>query len=98
VVSIGYGGTDAEALGASAVAIAPVDRDGAEELLRSVSGPPPGTQGHADLLTALLALCRLAAEHPEIASVDLNPIIASPEAAIAVDALVVTTERTISAR
>jgi hypothetical protein len=63
-----------------------------------VSGPPTGTQGHADLIVALGALSRLAAEHPEIASVDINPIIASAEAAIAVDALVVTTERTISAR
>jgi acetate---CoA ligase (ADP-forming) len=98
VVSIGHGGTDAEALGASGVAVAPLARDGAEDLLRSVSGPPAGTQGHADLIVALGALSRLATEHPEIASVDINPIIASAEAAIAVDALVVTTERTISAR
>lgn len=98
VVSIGQGGAEAEALGASAVAIAPVDRDGAEELVRSLSGPPPGTPGHADLVVALRALSRVAAEHPEIASVDINPIIASAESAIAVDALVVTTERSISAR
>ncbi|HEY3771957.1 MAG TPA: acetate--CoA ligase family protein [Solirubrobacteraceae bacterium] len=98
VVSIGRGGSDTEALGASAVAIAPLDRDGVEELLRSVSGPPPGTQGHADLIVALRALSRLAAEHPQIASVDINPIIATAESAVAVDALVVTTERTISAR
>lgn len=99
VVSIGQGGIDAEALGISAVALAPLDRDGAEELLRSVSGPPPGSQGHADLIAALRALSRLAVEHPEIASVDINPIIATAEAAIAVDALVVTTmQRSISAR
>jgi acetate---CoA ligase (ADP-forming) len=98
VVSIGRGGTDAEALGASAVAVAPLDRDGIEELLRSVSGPPPGTQGHADLIVALGALSRLAGEHPQIASVDINPIIAGANSAIAVDALIVTTERTISAR
>ena len=98
VVSIGHGGAQAEALGASALAVAPLARNDAEQLLRSVSGPPPGTQGHADLIIALGALSRLAAEHPEIASVDINPIIASAESAIAVDALVVTTERTISAR
>jgi acetyltransferase len=96
VVSIGHGGADAEALGASAVALAPLDPDAAEELVRSVSGPPPGTQGHADLTAALRALSRLAAEHPEIASVDINPIIASAESAIAVDALVVATERSTS--
>src|SRR6202021_2320578 len=45
VVSIGHGGTDAEALGASGIAVAPLARDGAEDLLRSVSGPPAGTQG-----------------------------------------------------
>ncbi len=98
VVSIGHGGAGAEALGASAIAVAPLDREGAEELIRSVSGPVPGTQGHADLIVALGALSRLADEHPEIASVDINPIIADEASAIAVDALVVTTERSISAR
>ncbi len=98
VVSIGYGGAEAEALGASAIALAPLDREGAEQLLGSVPGPPVASQGHSDLVTALLALSRLAAEHPEIASVDINPIIATAESAIAVDALVVTTERNISDR
>ena len=33
-----------------------------------------------------------AAEHPEVAELDLNPVIASPEGAIAVDARIVLAE------
>ena len=43
-----------------------------------------------DLATTLVALGRLALEHPEVEAVDVNPLILGPDGAVAVDALVVT--------
>jgi hypothetical protein len=46
-------------------------------------------QAHEALAATLVALGRLAADHPDIAEVDVNPLVLSADGATAVDALVV---------
>ena len=36
-----------------------------------------------------MAVSRLAAEHPEISEIDVNPLLVSPERAVALDCLIV---------
>ena len=43
-------------------------------------------------LTGWFAVSRLVAEHPEIAEVDVNPLLVSPERAVALDCLIVLKE------
>jgi acyl-CoA synthetase (NDP forming) len=92
VVACGAGGTSAELLGDVAVRLAPLtDRD-ATELLRSRKtfalldgwrGAPKADQ--AALEELLLRVGLLADNHPEIAELDLNPVVAGPDGAVIVD-------------
>src|SRR6266511_5034793 len=92
VVALGAGGTNAEALGDVAVRLAPLtDRDPGE-LLRSLKTFPllDGWRGapKADLAALedlLLRIGALADNHPEIAELDCNPVIAGPDGAVIVD-------------
>jgi acetate---CoA ligase (ADP-forming) len=96
VVLVGFGGTLAEVLDDVAIRLAPLDLAAADamiddlrgvRLLRGVRGRPPIDRGA--VASMLVALGRLGAERPDVLEVDLNPVIASEEGAIAVDALVV---------
>jgi acyl-CoA synthetase (NDP forming) len=85
IVAFGLGGIHVEILGDVRFRLAPLtDRD-ADELLHSIRGLPllQGYRGHppADLdalRELLLRVSRLASEVPEIAELDLNPVIALP--------------------
>jgi hypothetical protein len=48
---------------------------------------------HGTLAQSLVALGRIALEHPAIVEIDVNPMIVTAERTIAVDALVVTEKR-----
>ncbi len=95
-VVVGIGGVLTELLDDVAIRLAPVDRDTAigmlaelrgARILDGVRGSPPVDRGAlADLIVALAGL---GAARPDIVEVDLNPVIASAEGAVAVDALVV---------
>jgi acyl-CoA synthetase (NDP forming) len=95
LVMLGMGGTTAELLGDRAFRILPVTDVDAAELIRSLRcspllfgyrGSPPVA---ADQLEELIVrLGRLAADVPELAEVDLNPVVVSPEGALVVDARV----------
>jgi acetyltransferase len=91
LVVAGVGGGMAEALDLAAAALAPLDRAGADRLVRAVPAlvrlvgdPPP-----AALVDAIVALGHLAARHPEIAEIDVNPLLVRPDGVVALDALVV---------
>lgn len=85
VVLFGLGGVAVELLRDVSVRVAPItDRD-AEEMLRGIRGAPllDGYRGatpvnHASLLDLLHRVSRLAADHPEILELDLNPVVAFP--------------------
>jgi acetate---CoA ligase (ADP-forming) subunit alpha len=95
LVMVGLGGILVEALGDTAVRLAPVSAREAREmfeqlraavLLKGVRGSPPVDQ---DALVALVVkLSELAAGHPEIREMDLNPVVAYPNGLKVLDARV----------
>jgi len=89
ILAVGLGGTDVEAHAVGAARLAPVDLDGARELVAAAGL----TEGVEDLARTLVALGRIALEHPSVAAVDVNPLILGPDGATAVDALVVVDNR-----
>jgi acyl-CoA synthetase (NDP forming) len=93
VVMFGLGGVYVELFKDVAFRLAPLTREDAEEmisevrgsrLLRGVRGEPPGDV--EAVVEALLALSRLVAECPEVAEVDVNPLLVFDKGVVAVDA------------
>lgn len=95
-VMLGLGGILAEAVGDVVFSLAPVDAVEARRMIDSLQASPLLTREFRgdppvdiDALCGLLvALSRLAEERPEVASVDLNPVILCGDRPIAADALV----------
>jgi acyl-CoA synthetase (NDP forming) len=87
VLAVGPGGAGVEQGARVALSLAPLDRESARELVLE-SGLRQAVDALAD---ALVVIGDLALSAPEIASIDVNPLILNGEAAIAVDALVVVT-------
>ena len=92
VLACGAGGTQAELLKDVAVRICPIASDEAQRMLRSLATFPllTGFRGspEVDLEAAHELLLRVSAmveTHHEIAELDLNPVLAGPEGALAVD-------------
>jgi acyl-CoA synthetase (NDP forming) len=91
LVVVGAGGIHAEVLRDTAVALAPVGEAVAEELIRSLAAAPllTGARGRPLLdvtaaAQAVAALSRFAAAHPEVAEVEVNPLLVRREGAGAV--------------
>jgi acyl-CoA synthetase (NDP forming) len=100
IVLVGIGGLYAELLADVAVALAPVGEESARELLCSLRGAPLllGARGRPRLALeaaadALAALSRTAAEHPEIAEIEVNPLLVTEREALGLDARFVLTEK-----
>jgi acyl-CoA synthetase (NDP forming) len=96
LVLVAAGGVHAEVLRDTAVALAPVDENTAEQLIRSLAsaslltgarGRPPLDVGAA--ARAVAALSRFAAAHPEVAEVEVNPLLVRREGAVGLDARIV---------
>src|SRR6185437_16029863 len=90
-VELIIGGGLAEALELITHSLAPLDADGARELVSSlpVIERLLGGEVPDHLIEAIVAVSRLAAEHPEISEIDVNPLLVSPERAVALDCLIV---------
>ncbi len=95
VVIFGAGGVDTDALADRAARLAPLTTGEAAELIREprvstllMGHPARPAADLAALRDALLRLSRLAADHPEIIELELNPTIVRPDGAVAVDARV----------
>jgi acyl-CoA synthetase (NDP forming) len=93
IALFGLGGLFTEILRDVAVALAPVDEDRALALLDSLRAAPllHGARGRPPLdaraaAGALSALSRVAAEHPEIAAIEVNPLLVLPSGALGLDA------------
>ena len=93
VALVGLGGLFTEILHDVAVALAPVDEPRARALLLSLRAAPllQGARGRPPLAVdaaaaALAALSRVAAEHPELAAIEVNPLLALPDGALGLDA------------
>jgi hypothetical protein len=79
----------------TAVALAPIDEAGAEALIRSLAAAPllTGARGRPPLdvaaaARAVASLSRFSAAHPEIAEVEVNPLLVRRvgEGAVGLDA------------
>jgi acetyltransferase len=89
VLAVGVGGRAVETLSLAAVSLAPVGEGEALQLVAEAPGLDAGPAAREALAVTLVALGRLAVDHPRIAAIDVNPLILSADGAVAVDALVV---------
>ena len=95
VVVFGLGGVATDVLGDHVARLAPLTTADADDLIHSIRAAPLllGHRGQpaADigaLRDTLLRVSRLADDLPQVAELDLNPVIARPDGVIAVDARV----------
>ena len=93
LVVFGLGGVATEVLGDHAARLTPLTDADADDLIHGVHAAPLllGHRGSVPVDTAALAdlllrVSRLAGDLPEVAELDLNPVIATPGGAQAVDA------------
>ena len=93
VAMVGGGGTAVELLDDVVLALAPLEPDEAAALLRRLRTFPllDGFRGRpplavAEAAAAIAALTQVAAAHPELAEVEVNPLLVGPDFALAVDA------------
>jgi acetate---CoA ligase (ADP-forming) len=100
IVLVGVGGLYTEILDDVAVALAPVDAATARELLESLRGAAllAGARGRPPLdvaaaAGAVAALSRLGAARPDLGEIEINPLLVTPAGALALDARVMTSER-----
>jgi acyl-CoA synthetase (NDP forming) len=96
VALVGSGGVYTEVLRDTAVALAPVSEAQATELILSLRAAPllSGARGRPSLdvsaaAASLAALSRVAAAHPELAELEVNPLLVTPAGALALDARLV---------
>ena len=93
VVVFGLGGVATDVLGDHAARLAPLTGADADDLIHAIRAAPAllGNDGHARadigaLHDTLLRVSRLADDLPQVAELDLNPVIARPDGVVAVDA------------
>jgi len=96
IVVVGAGGVQAELFRDTAAALAPADAGGAEASIRSLAcaplltgargGPPLDVRAAAE---AVAALSRFAAAHPELAEVEVNPLLVLERGVVGLDARLV---------
>jgi acyl-CoA synthetase (NDP forming) len=96
ILLVGLGGILAEVLRDTAVALAPAEPGLIEELLLGLRGAAllSGARGRPPLdlraaAEACAAISRVAAEHPELDELEVNPLLVTPSGAIGLDARVI---------
>ena len=99
VMMFGLGGIMVEVLGDVAFRLAPLGEGDARDMIDEIQGRQvlDGVRGQPPVDVAAIAamldqVSQFAAAHPEVAELDLNPVIATPGGAIAVDARIVLAE------
>jgi acyl-CoA synthetase (NDP forming) len=93
IVVVGAGGTDAEILQDRQICVAPITQSRAHDVVMSLRLAPKltGYRSHPplpldDIVDVITRIGLLTAAVPEIAELDLNPVIATPSSVLAVDA------------
>jgi acyl-CoA synthetase (NDP forming)/GNAT superfamily N-acetyltransferase len=89
VVVFGLGGIATEALADHAARLAPLTGADADDLIRAIGAARTLLEHEVDipaLRDVLLRVSRLADDLPQVAELDLNPVMARPDGAVAVDA------------
>jgi acetyltransferase len=102
VLLVGAGGTNAELFHDRALELPPLSEHLARRMLESLQSWPllQGYRGrpgvHLErLVEVLMRLSYLVADYPEIIELDVNPLLATPDDAIAVDARIVLDHQTV---
>jgi acyl-CoA synthetase (NDP forming) len=101
LIVFGLGGVATDVFGDTGARLTPLTDLDAAELIRSVHSAPLllGHRGRptdvAGLRDTLLRLSNLAEDHPNVAELDLNPIIARPDGVVAIDARVASSPNAI---
>ncbi len=100
LLTVGMGGLHAELLADTQTVLAPVDERTAAQLIRSLRGAPllEGARGRERLdvaaaARAAAALSLFAAAHPEVAALEVNPLLVLPQGVVGLDARLVLSER-----
>jgi acyl-CoA synthetase (NDP forming) len=103
LVVFGLGGVATEALGDHSARLAPLTDTDASSMIHSIRAAPlllghRGTQAAdlAALSDTLMRVSRLADDLPEVAELDLNPVIARPDGVFAVDARIRITSQSMT--
>ena len=98
VAAVGIGGLFTEVFADVAVGLAPIDQAEVERMLGSLRGAAllRGVRGRpacdvAAAARAAVALSRVAAARPDIAEIEINPLLVTPAGAVALDARVIPT-------
>jgi acyl-CoA synthetase (NDP forming) len=98
IVLVGLGGLYTEILRDVAVSLAPVEKPEAERMLLSLQAAPllRGARGRppvdsAAAAEAVMHVSRVAAAHPEITELEVNPLLVTADGALALDARLVPT-------
>ena len=89
VVVFGLGGIATEVLADHAARLAPLTGADADDLIRAIGAARTLLEHEVDipaLRDVLLRVSRLADDLPQVAELDLNPVMARPDGAVAVDA------------
>ena len=96
VMMFGLGGIMVEVLKDVSFRLVPLEEKDATQMIDEIKGRPilAGVRGQpaADigaLKTAILKVAKFVEQHPEVKELDLNPVFAYPDGAIAVDARIV---------
>ena len=96
LLTVGMGGLYTELLADTQTVLAPVDEQTATQLFQALRGAPllEGARGRPrlDLTAAARAsssLSRFAAAHPEVAAVEVNPLLVLPQGVVGLDARLV---------
>jgi acyl-CoA synthetase (NDP forming) len=96
VMMFGLGGIMVEVLKDVAFRVVPLEPKDATSMIQDIKGKPvlDGVRGQpaadiAALEATLLGVSQLVQAHPEIHELDLNPVFAYPDGALAVDARIV---------
>jgi acyl-CoA synthetase (NDP forming)/GNAT superfamily N-acetyltransferase len=91
IVSVGLGGAQADAIDDRSSRLAPVSPASASAMLtetRLTAALDSSGFDSSPLADAVVAAAQLASDHPEIAELDLNPVIVSDRGAVVVDAII----------
>ncbi|MEX2080989.1 MAG: acetate--CoA ligase family protein [Dehalococcoidia bacterium] len=99
VMMFGLGGIMVEVLKDVSFRLVPLEDKDADQMIHEIKGAPvlAGVRGQppadaAALKSTILNVSRFVESHPEIRELDLNPVFAYPDGAIAVDARIVISE------
>jgi hypothetical protein len=87
VISVGLGGLQADAIDDEESRLAPISRSGAATMIAGTRASSAlRTHGRERLADVVARVSRLAADHPEIDELDLNPVVVNEEGCWVVDA------------